>query len=207
MAEHGGYVIVIVGNEKIVEGSELKRGGTKSCGCLRIEYLKESKKKYNIYDLAGKYGIGFTFKNEKFYFDLDDFEKIAEYCWYINNLGYLVTRINKKPQTFHRLIMDVLEDREKIIDHKNGVKYDNRKENLRICTPQENVLNSKKPKNNKSGIKGVCWDKKNSKWLSQIRINNKNIFLGLYTNIEEAAKMRKDAEIKLHGEFRYKEDD
>lgn len=51
--------------------------------------------------------------------------------------------------------------------------------------------------NNTSGIKGVSWDKRKNKWISQICFKRTNYKLGYYDNIEDAAKARKDAEEKL----------
>lgn len=64
-----------------------------SCGCLQKETKSKngrSNKRYNIYDLTGEYGIGYTSKGEKFYFDLEDYDKIKDYCWHVNQYcGYL----------------------------------------------------------------------------------------------------------------------
>ena len=46
-------------------------------------------KKYNTYDLTGEYGIGYTSKDEEFYFDLEDYDKIKDYCWRITMQGYV----------------------------------------------------------------------------------------------------------------------
>ena len=78
------------GKEVVVMSAALVRGHTKSCGCKRKEKVKESLKKYNTYDLTGEYGIGYTFKGEEFYFDLEDYEKIKDYCWHINQQGYVM---------------------------------------------------------------------------------------------------------------------
>ena len=63
-------------------GSNLKSGRTKSCGCFAREEAIKRNKKYNKYDLSSDYGIGWTSNtNEKFYFDLEDYDKIQDYCW------------------------------------------------------------------------------------------------------------------------------
>ena len=80
-------------------------------------------KKYNIYDLSGEYGIGYTFKNEKFYFDLEDYNKIKDDCWHIDANGYV---INGKRKRFHRIIMG-LNNSKILIDHINHKKYDKNK--------------------------------------------------------------------------------
>ena len=70
------------GNEIIVVGGRLtKKNGTKSCGCLqkeRASQVGKNNKKFNTYDLSKEYGIGYTFKGEEFYFDLEDYDKIKK---------------------------------------------------------------------------------------------------------------------------------
>lgn len=58
-------------------------------------------------------------------------------------------------------------------------------------------LTAKKPKNNKSGIKGVTWDVNRHKWKAQIGFKGKMYYLGRYATKEEAAKARKKAEGQL----------
>jgi hypothetical protein len=65
----------------------------------------------------------------------------------------------------------------------------------------------RKTKNNKSGIIGVCWNKREEKWVAQIMLNNKNIHLGRFDDLEEACEARKEAEIKYFGEFRNKDNE
>lgn len=63
------------------------------------------------------------------------------------------------------------------------------------------IMDKKMLKNNTSGIRGVSWDKSKSKWVAQITFKGKNYYLGRYSTIEEAAKIRKIAEQKMFGEF------
>ncbi|MGM0124880.1 hypothetical protein IGI37_002274 [Enterococcus sp. AZ194] len=58
------------------------------------------------------------------------------------------------------------------------------------------LLNSKIPSSNTSGVKGVTWSKKANKWKAQIGFQNKTIYLGLFSNVQEAADARKAAEQK-----------
>ena len=88
-----------------------------------------------------------------------------------------------------------------IVDHINGNRLDNRKSNLRICHKEKNPINCKKYKNNTSGCKGVSWSKRLNKWQVTININKRHIYLGLYSDLEEAITVRKEAEKKYFGEF------
>ena len=188
------------GNEIIVSGINLRSKHTKSCGCLRVIAQYESHKRFNQYDLTGEYGIGYTSKGEEFYFDLEDYEKIKDYSWYINKDGYVAS---KPKEMMHRVIMNCPSD--KLVDHKHGedTRNDNRKENLRVCTRQENNRNRKPKSDTKSGVAGVVWHYKNKKWVAQIAVNKKNIYLGSFEKKEDAIKARKEAEDRYFGEFSY----
>lgn len=89
-----------------------------------------------------------------------------------------------------------------IVDHINGNPLDNRRQNLRRCTHAENIRNRKiNNKNNKSGIRGVNWDKERKKWVAQLMFNRKHIFLGRFTNKEDASKAAIEGREKYYGEF------
>lgn len=82
------------------------------------------------------------------------------------------------------------------IDHIDGNGLNNRLGNLRVVSNIENQRNARKRVDNTSGVSGVIWDKRDQKWRAQIRVNRKNIYLGLFTDKSEAISARKAAEIK-----------
>jgi hypothetical protein len=83
------------------------------------------------------------------------------------------------------------------IDHVNGDPADNRIENLR-CVPQsENNKNAKRRKDNTSGTTGVVWYKANKKWGAKIHHDGSYVFLGLFDRMEDAVRVRKQAEVQL----------
>ena len=176
----------------------LKNGATKSCGCLQREVVKG----YNTYDLTGEYGIGYTIKGEEFYFDLEDYDLIKDYCWYITNDGYVATNDYKnhyKQMKFHKLLFPNY----KIIDHINHRTNDNRKYNLRDVTQSQNQMNHEIRSNNTSGVTGVHWSKRDNKWVAYISINRKRVYLGFFNDFEDAVRARKEAEEKYFGEYSY----
>ena len=81
------------------------------------------------------------------------------------------------------------------IDHINHICDDNRIVNLRDVTNQENQRNARRSKANVSGVTGVYWHKASQKWLAQIRIDMKDLHLGLFDNKSDAIKARTDAEL------------
>lgn len=82
------------------------------------------------------------------------------------------------------------------IDHINGNADDNRIANLRVVTSKDNSKNLAKPSSNTSGHVGVCWNKQAQKWVAQIQVNRRNIYLGLFPDIKEAVAARNLAERK-----------
>lgn len=87
------------------------------------------------------------------------------------------------------------------IDHINGNPIDNRIENLREATHQQNMCNQKIRSDNTSGVKGVSHTKRGKPWRAQININGKVVYLGNFSTKEEAIECRKRAENRTHGTF------
>lgn len=192
------------GNIKIVIGDDLKSGHTKSCGCYTKEKQKEIHKKYNTYELTGEYGIGYTSKGEEFYFDLEDYDKIKDYCWYKTPQGYIASRVGEECVEFHRLVLNIGKDNYDCdVDHICHNKCDNRKAQLRIVTRSQNSMNAQPKKTNTSGVVGVYWDKCRNKWAAYIKKNYKNIYIGRFESKDDAIKARKEAEEKYFGEYSY----
>lgn len=186
------------GNEVIVRGVQLTSGKTKSCGCLRIEKARQSKEKFNKYDVSGEYGIGWTINtNVEFYFDLEDYDKIKNFAWYEDSHGYIYRTTNQKPQ--HHYMHKELVPFE-IVDHENRNRKDNRKSNLREATFSKNNQNSSISTRNTSGIIGVHFNVKRQKWIAEIGINKQVKYLGGFENKEEAIKTRLQAELEHFGE-------
>jgi hypothetical protein len=87
------------------------------------------------------------------------------------------------------------------VDHIFRDSLDNRKSELRLCTYSENMMNVGMAINNKSGYKGVCWDKHAGKWKAYIGRDRIKFNLGFYNTKEEAFSVRLKAEEKYFGEF------
>ncbi|MGE1562170.1 HNH endonuclease [Pantoea septica] len=87
------------------------------------------------------------------------------------------------------------------VDHIDGDKKNNRIENLRLCTHNQNQHNQGIRATNTSGYKGVSFMKAINKWHAQICCNSKVMHLGSYENKEDAAHAYDQAAMKFHGEF------
>jgi len=132
-------------------------------------------------------------------------------CTYPNGRQYRKIRIQGKFYSAHRLIYHMMNGyslrQDQQIDHKNGDGLDNRLDNLRVCTNQQNSQNRCVPKNSKTGHKGVYIDKDKQKYWARIEHNGKKRYLRdstgrmYFDTIEEAIKLRKEAEEALNTKF------
>lgn len=116
--------------------------------------------------------------------------------WTVGKLGYAMRRKGY----LHRAIFGD-EINGLVVDHKNGNKLDNRRNNLRACTHQQNICNQKLRADSTSGFKGVSWDKKRQKWRAYIRLHGKHKSVGRYADkLEAAAAYNREAK-RVYGEF------
>lgn len=186
----------------ITSTDQIKSGRTKSCGCLQresLKYVHENNKKQCKYDVTSfYYGVGWTINtNREFYFDLEDYDKIKDYCWREEidhtNYHFLGTNINHKHTIMSWLIVG------KFYDHIDRNPFNNKKDNLRKSNSSENARNRTVPSNNTSGIIGVHWSKYYNAWVAQIGFEGRRIWLGKFTEKEEAIRTRLKAELKYFG--------
>jgi hypothetical protein len=89
----------------------------------------------------------------------------------------------------------------KIAEHEDGDGLNNRIRNIRDSTQAQNVRNTKKKTNNKSGFKGVCFRKDIQKWGASIQTDGKQKHLGYFETPEDAHEFYCLAADMLHGEF------
>ncbi len=113
-----------------------------------------------------------------------------------NGHGYLYGEILGKRYRAHRLAFALYYGKwpGPIVDHIDGVRDNNRIENLRSVTDLESCRNRGRAKNNTSGILGVGWNKHHKKWRVQLMANGKQMFFGYFDCLLAAAMVRKKAE-------------
>lgn len=164
-------------------------------------------KNRNTYIEFCDFYIGTTNNGTEFKISKCDFNIVKKYCWRKNNNGYLVTNIPHKDKRYsvemHRFIINNYpfdpDTKDYVIDHIDRDKLNNTRDNFRFIKRQENSFNSNLPISNSSGVIGVYWHKKNSKWCAKIKKDFKDIYLGSYVDKNDAIKARLLAEIEYFG--------
>jgi hypothetical protein len=132
--------------------------------------------------------------------DAADYEWLSQYTWRVTGgySSYACCKIANKTVYMHRLIMNPPPG--KVVDHSNGNRWDNRRDNLRICTQAENLQNRRKSRGT-SQFKGVFWHTRRRKWQAVIGHQGKTIQLGFFTDEIEAAKAYDRAALERFGPF------
>lgn len=120
----------------------------------------------------------------------------------VTHEGYMRVMVNGKEYKIHRLIFLMHHGYfPEMIDHINGNRSDNRIENLRPATNQQNQHNVIAPRTNTSGVKNVTWSKRNKKWCVELRVNGKHKNFGQYHDIDYAKFVANAMRYKYHGDF------
>ena len=88
-----------------------------------------------------------------------------------------------------------------LVDHINGDGLDNRRENLRPATRNQNLANKRRYRNNTSGYKGVTWHAAASCWRARIVVAGRKRSLGLHSTPEAAARAYDAAAVDVFGAF------
>jgi hypothetical protein len=105
----------------------------------------------------------------------------------------------KRSVFFHRVLMG--EPLDMRVDHIDCNGLNNRRSNLRLATISQSNHNSRTPRHNTSGLKGVSWHKREKKWSSYINVNRQRHHLGLHATADLAHAAYCEASARLHGEF------
>jgi hypothetical protein len=136
--------------------------------------------------------------------DASDYIWLNKWRWYPSpDYAYRQIQVDKKRSSIlmHRLILNATNGQE--VDHVNGDGLDNRRCNIRLCTPSQNQANRGKDKRNTSGRKGVTWNKCANKWQAQTSVNGKRKYIGIFSDVEKAHKAYNKFRISIFGEFHH----
>lgn len=197
------------GTIKSVQLNELRSGGTISCGC----YSKEVHSKHNRIEFDQKlncYRCYLFGTDEYCLFDLEDIDVVQQYCWYMDNKsGYIRSTYWDKESKksihvmLHRIIMSKYYNIDGMfIDHINHDRSDNRKLNLRVCTPAQNQRNIRSITSN-TGERNISIESgRNKKYALTIKYQGKK-YKWRFDTLEEAVKVRDNFYKEHPDEFRY----
>lgn len=116
----------------------------------------------------------------------------------VSAVGYLVGAYNYRQLKAHRVAWAIIHGYwPSTIDHINGDKTDNRISNLREVTNAENGQNCRRFSNNTTGVAGVSWSAAQHKYRVMIQANGRREYLGAFSSLEDAARVRAKAERRL----------
>ncbi len=116
--------------------------------------------------------------------------------------GYLTVQLGVRHYSLHRLAWLYMtgEFPKEVVDHIDHNKRNNTWTNLREATQVDNCKNQQLAKSNTSGFTGVRWNDTRNKWTAAIKVERKNIHLGVFNSFEDAvvARMAANEKYKFH---------
>lgn len=133
--------------------------------------------------------------------DEADYPMVSAYRWFHDTTGYASTHGMGGMVRMHRYLMGMKPGDRRHVDHRNLKKLDNRRENLRVATCQQNHMNTPRPSNNTSGFKGVSFVQKKGRWRAYIKKDGCQRWLGFFGTPEEAALAYDAAARVLFGSY------
>ena len=180
-----------------------------------LDNNSQSRKDTNKYEVCGDFSKVFTYDKrgniqETFLIDTEDLDKVLEHKWrtcYKKKKPYIVTGNNRQyPITYlARYILDYTGDLE--VDHIDGNVLNNRKSNLRIADRIVQCGNLAPKCNNKIGVRGVSYDKKNGKYVVDFSRNKKRIHFKPFDDVNEAVYARYMIELIANPQRYFANDD
>lgn len=142
--------------------------------------------------------------------DDSDYEQLSKYNWNAkwddHSRTFYAQRASKTKDgrrttvAMHRQILGITSNRK--VDHENGDGLDNRRENLRMCSDQQNCMNRRKQRTKtSSAFKGVSWHRRQCKWVAYISINSRREQIGSFTSEKAAARAYDRLALQYFGDF------
>ncbi len=180
------------GNETRTYGHNLVIGQSHSCGNCGKNTYRDCEDGLSV-EVTSTNGI-------KFFIDKEMEDLVRQYKWHVckHKRGYL-TVISSRGIYLHRLLTDAPSGTE--VDHIDLDRLNNRLQNLRIVTHQQNQMNQPLQSNNTSGVSGVRYYAPRKKYAARIKISQHEIHLGYYETLVEATQARNVGMECMFGEY------
>ena len=172
------------GNTKEIPATQVKNGGTRSCGCKALEHITSLKRQ----DITGQ-----QFGKLTAIQPTEDRDNNGGIIWELKcecgNLAYKTVNVLKTGRVLS-CGCKYRESRQEVVKHRLDIVDG---------TSISSIVKSKKPRsNNTSGFTGVSFDSRAEKWEAYINFKKKRYRLGSFKDLESAATARRNAEAKLH---------
>lgn len=192
------------GNEKVVSLSHLRSGHTTSCGCYNREQASVRRMKFNL-------PKGYSAVKDRSMPEFKIWLNMVTRCYnpgaigweYYGGKGIRISKewLQESGMGFYQFFEDMgVRPPKYNIDRIDPTK-DYCKENCRWVSPSMSSFNCGMSSRNTSGVSGVAWNKRLSKWVARIGKDYRRINLGCFTSFEEAVSARKAAELLYFGEY------
>lgn len=137
--------------------------------------------------------------------DDEDYERLAAFRWYAHNCTRGPRPARRQRMAEGRKVLFLVHQilrapKGMVVDHVNGDPWDNRRSNLRVCTPKQNSFNKHKfggsVLNPYKGVRSY-----RGMWRASISCDGEKYDLGTYETHVKAALAYDKAALVLHGEF------
>jgi len=193
------HCVCLCGNTRTVSSYALLNGKSTKCGsCAALASGNGFEVKHRNTFLTLPDGTVEVFWGDRsFLIDAADQPLVQQFNWRVSADGYVAANSSGKVLHLHRFLLNAPADA--LVDHIDSNPRNNRRSNLRICTPAENSKNRQLSTANRSGFKGVYWER--GMWRAHIKSDGKDYHLGYFADITDAAAAYDRAAVLLHCEF------
>ena len=119
--------------------------------------------------------------------DACDYAYLSQFRWYLSAKKYAARYSQGRMIYMHHEILPCEGGKE--VDHKDRNGLNNRRSNLRLLEHHQNLHNQ--------GARGISFDKRRGKWKARITVKGQSLWLGYFTDEEEAIEIVAETRRKL----------